>query len=120
MIRAAFLIFMTGALYGASSMRPTQLRCEYRVNPQGIDAADPRLSWILTPVNPKLRGLSQSAYRILAASTEAALRANNGDLWDTGKVASTESIHTPNSGKPLHSGTAVYWKVQIWDQDGQP
>jgi alpha-L-rhamnosidase len=109
----------SGTLYGAPSLRPQQLRCEYRVNPQGIDVTDPRLSWVLTAVNPKLRGLSQTAYRIVAASTEAGLRANAGDLWDTGKVASSESVHVAYAGKALTTRATAYWKVQVWDQDGQ-
>jgi alpha-L-rhamnosidase len=111
---------MTGSLFGAASVRPQQLRCEYRVNPQGIDVIDPRLSWVLTPVNPKIRGLSQSAYRILVASSEAGLRGNNGDLWDSGKIASPDSTQVAYRGKPLNSGALAFWKVQVWDQDGQP
>ena len=120
MKRIAILLLLAGALFGAASVSPQQLRCEYRVNPQGIDVTDPRLSWVLTPVNPKARGLAQSAYRILVASSEPALRANTGDLWDSGKVASAESIHVVYRGKPLNSGAAAFWKVQVWDQDGQP
>jgi len=120
MKRAALLFLLAGTLFGAASVRPQQLRCEYRVNPQGIDVTDPRLSWILTPVNPKVRGLAQSAYRILVATSETALRGNSGDLWDSGKIASAESIQVVYQGKPLNSGTAAFWKVQVWDQDGQP
>ena len=47
MKRAALLFLLAGTLFGAASVRPQQLRCEYRVNPQGIDVTDPRLSWIL-------------------------------------------------------------------------
>src|SRR5260370_3252768 len=103
MKRAALLFLLAGSLFGAPSVRPQQLRCEYRVNPQGIDVTDPRLSWILRPVNAKVRGLTQSAYRILVASSEAALLGNGGDLWDSGKIASAESIHVVYHGKPLHS-----------------
>jgi alpha-L-rhamnosidase len=91
MKRAALLFLSALVLWSAASVRPQQLRCEYRVNPQGIDVPDPRLSWLLAPVNPAARGLSQSVYRVLVASTQAALRANSGDLWDTGRIASRES-----------------------------
>ncbi len=50
----------------APSVRPTTLRCEYRNNPLGIDIVKPRLSWVLNPLDPKARGLSQSAYRVIA------------------------------------------------------
>src|ERR1017187_1589838 len=120
MKRLAVFLVLACTMFGAAAVRPQQLRLEYRVNPRGIDATEPRLSWVLTPVNPQARGLRQSAYRILAASSEAALRANTGDLWDSGKTGSSDSIHMVYRGKPLDSGMAAWWKVQVWDQDGQP
>ncbi len=113
------LLFAVPALYGAAGVRPQQLRVEYRVNPQGIDVTDPRLSWVLEPVNPEARRLRQQAYRVLVAASERALNANSGDLWDSGKVASDQSIQVVYRGKPLTSGMAAFWKVQVWDQDGQ-
>src|ERR1039457_6186480 len=104
----ALFLILAGTMLGATSVRPQQLRCEYRVNPQGIDATEPRLSWVLVPVDPKARALRQSAYRILVASSEAALRGNTGDLWDSGKTASTDSIHIVYRGRPLNSGVAAY------------
>src|SRR5690348_10574461 len=105
------------SLYGAASVRPERLRAEYRVDPAGIDVPDPRLSWTLA-ANPQQRGLRQTAYRVLVASSEAALRASTGDLWDTGKVTSDQSIQVVYRGKPLESGAAAFWKVQVWDQTG--
>ena len=119
MKRLLLLLIVAATMFGAASVRPQQLRCEYRVNPQGIDTTEPRFSWVLTPVTPKARGLRQSAYRILVASSEAALRANSGELWDSGKTESADSIHIVYRGKPLNSGMAAWWKVQVWDQDGQ-
>src|ERR1022692_4612248 len=119
MKRLAVFFVLACTMFGAAAVRPQQLRCEYRVNPQGIDATEPRLSWMLTPVNPHARALRQSAYRVLVASSEAALRAGTGDLWDSGKTVSPESIHIAYRGKPLDSGMAAWWKVQVWDQDGQ-
>src|SRR4051812_13692934 len=119
MKRLALFLILACTMFGAASVRLQQLRCEYRVNPQGIDVAEPRLSWVLTPANPRARGLRQSAYRIVVASSDAALRANTGDLWDSGRTDSPDSIHVAYRGKPLNSGAAAYWKVQVWDQDGQ-
>jgi len=119
MKRLAFTLILAGTMFGAASVRPQQLRCEYRVNPRGIDVTEPRLSWVLTPVSPKARGLKQSAYRILVTSSDAGLRANTGDLWDSGRTTSADSVHVVYRGKALNSGVAAYWKVQVWDQDGQ-
>jgi alpha-L-rhamnosidase len=119
MMRTALLcLFAVAAGHAAGSLQPRQLRCEYRTDPQGVDVADPRLSWLLASASPNARGLRQSAYRILVASSERNLRANTGDLWDTGKVASDESVHVAYHGAPLASGAIAFWKVQVWDQDG--
>ena len=113
---AAALVPAWGA--PASSIRATQLRCEYRVNPLGIDVTQPRLSWVVEAVNPADRGLKQSAYRVLAAGSEQALDRETGDLWDSGKVASDQSAQIIYSGKALGSGSRAFWKVEVWDQTG--
>ena len=79
------LAFFLGLLPSPSATRVVQLRCEYLTNPLGIDTPDPRLSWI---IESNERGVSQSAYQVLAASSEVALRKGPADLWDTGKVRS--------------------------------
>jgi alpha-L-rhamnosidase len=73
MKHALVLILMAPTLFGAAAIRPQQLRTEYRVNPQGIDVTDPRLSWVLAAADAKARGLRQTAYRVIVASTERAL-----------------------------------------------
>jgi len=89
------------------------LKCESRINPLGIDAAQPRLSWWL---ESKARGQSQSAYRILAASSPDLLARERPDLWDTGQVHSDQSIQIDYRGAALRSGQRVYWKVRVWDE----
>ena len=42
-----------------------------------------------------------------------------GTLWDSGKVASDQSLHVAYAGKPLVSHAACWWKVRVWDQDGK-
>ena len=95
------------------------LRCEYLVDPMGIDVAQPRLSWQIQSSDPASRGLLQSAYRVLVASSEEALQADRGDLWDSGQVKSDQSVNVVFQGKPLPSRTACIWKVRLWDQDGR-
>ncbi len=46
------------------AMNASFLRCEYQVNPIGLDVAKPRLSW---QVSSDRRGAAQSAYRIQVA-----------------------------------------------------
>jgi alpha-L-rhamnosidase len=99
-----------------SALRVTRLRCEYRVNPVGLDVAAPRLSWVLEGDG---RGLRQTAYHVLVAASPEALAAGRGDLWDSGQVASDATIHVEYAGRPLQSRMAAHWKVRVWDQDGR-
>ena len=89
-----------------------RLRCEYLADPLGIDVAKPRLSWCL---RSNERGQKQTAYRILVASTPEKLARNEGDLWDSGRVESDETIHIQYDGQPLGSRMQCHWKVQVWD-----
>ncbi len=93
------------------------LRCEYLVDPLGVEDRAPRLSW---RVESSERGQRQTAYRILVATSESKLAANEGDLWDTGKVASNRTVNLAYAGRPLASRRGCYWKVQAWDKDDQP
>ncbi|MHA1563692.1 MAG: glycoside hydrolase family 78 protein [Alphaproteobacteria bacterium] len=93
-----------------------ELRCEYRANPLGIDVVEPRLSWV--PQSAE-RGQRQTAYRVLAASSPEKLTSDEGDLWDSGKVESDQTIHLAYEGKPLTSRMRCWWKVRIWNGDGE-
>ena len=99
------------------STAPSDLRCEYRVNPLGIDNTSPRLSWKLKQENPE-RGQKQTAYQILVASSLDNLESNNGDVWDSGKVDSNQSVNVTYQGNELASAKQYFWKVKVWDKDG--
>jgi alpha-L-rhamnosidase len=110
-----FLFLLIACAPSLASLKPAALKCEYLVNPLGLDTPNPRLSWI---VESDQRAQKQSAYQILVADDERLLGANKGDLWDTGKVASDESLHIAFDGTPLRSAQKCYWKVRVWDKDG--
>ncbi len=118
-ILSAVLMCIGGltSAFAAEIIQPGELRCEYHVNPLGIDNAKPRLSWQL---ESDQRNQQQSAYRILVASSPERLEKNTGDLWDSGKVRSNESIQIEYQGKPLVSRQRCYWKVMVWDGSDQP
>jgi len=110
---AVVLIVMQGCAQKKSTdMIVTNLRCEYLKNPLGIDVVKPRLSWILESAQ---RGQKQKAYRILVASTPDSLNRDIGDLWDTGKIASDQSMQVVYEGAQLGSRKRCYWKVCAWD-----
>jgi len=115
---ASVLALLQGAGIAAADQTPTltNLRCEYLVKPRGIDVPQPRLSWVMESAT---RGQKQTAYRILVASAMDNLAKDKGDLWDSGKVASDESVQIEYAGKPLASGTKAFWKVRVWDCNGR-
>jgi alpha-L-rhamnosidase len=98
-------------------MTTTDPRCEYRDDPLGIDVIAPRLSWIVSSTR---RGQKQTAYHVLVASDLPTLGRDEGDLWDSGRIASDETTAIVYAGKPLHSHQACFWKVRVWDKEGAP
>jgi alpha-L-rhamnosidase len=91
------------------------LFCENANNPTGITNTTPRFSWIL---ESRKRSQLQSAYHILIASTVEKLNNNNGDMWDSKKVVSDKSVLISYEGKELKAATRYYWKIKVWNQEG--
>jgi len=111
----ALLLACTLPIFGAD-VTVQQVRCETLTNPEGIDARRPRLSWEITGTK---RSIEQTAYQILVASSAEKLAANTGDLWDSGKVSSGQSIQVAYAGKALKSGARCFWKVNVWTNQGE-
>ena len=105
------------ALPGESKRRlsVSHLLTEWLENPLGIDTLAPHFSW---QMQHQQRGATQSAYQIQVASRPELLHNGKADMWDSGKVASSQSLHVRYEGKPLQSRTTYYWRVRIWDHNG--
>jgi len=71
-------------------------------------------------VNDKRRGAVQSAYQVIVASGKPNIERHEGDLWDSGKVGSGQSIDIEYAGRPLRGGSIYWWAVRTWDADGKP
>jgi alpha-L-rhamnosidase len=108
------LVLVLGGVAGA---QVTGLRCEYLVDPVGLDVAQPRLSWLLAS---RERGARQTAYQVLVAATPELLAAGRGDRWDSGKVASNQSTQVVYAGTPLAARQRCWWQVRVWDQQDRP
>ncbi|MHB9033213.1 MAG: family 78 glycoside hydrolase catalytic domain [Anaerolineae bacterium] len=89
----------------------SDLRCEYRENPLGIDAAAPSLGWKLAS---SARGVLQKACQLQAAGDPGFTCLQ----WDSGVVASERSIQVPWGGPALAPRTRYFWRVQVWDTLG--
>lgn len=97
--------------YGAESVTVNHLRTCHLANPIGLDEEAPEFSWRMEGT---ARGLYQSAYRIVLAESEEQL-AQEEYLWDSGKVAASESVGIPYGGEELAPKTRYYWQVTVWD-----
>jgi alpha-L-rhamnosidase len=113
----ALLLAPLAALHAAyvDVPAPAHLQCERAENPV-IDVAVPALSWKLTD---NRSGAAQTAYRILVASSPEPLAADQGDLWDSGRVEGDQSVDVAYAGQPLASRQQAFWKVKVWDQNGK-
>lgn len=107
-----------GAFCANPLIQPQQLRVEHMENPSVIDTHAPRLSWINQPADASIKNAAQSAYRITVASTPKKLKEGKYDIWDSGKISSSESYLINYNGSPLEDGADYYWRVMVWDNNG--
>ncbi|MEL0456057.1 glycoside hydrolase family 78 protein [Flavobacteriaceae bacterium SZ-1-7] len=89
----------------------SKVTCEMAENPLAVTNTQPRLSWKL-----KSDGInvSQSAYQILLSSSAEKLNTNEADIWDSGKVSSSQSQLVNYAGGKLQNGKKYFWKVKVW------
>ncbi|NLB17526.1 MAG: family 78 glycoside hydrolase catalytic domain, partial [Syntrophomonadaceae bacterium] len=76
----------------------------------------PSLSW---KISADREGARQTAYQIQAASNETLLQSNSPDLWDSGKQLSEQSLYILWKDATLQARQEVFWRVRIWDENGQ-
>ena len=88
-------------------MKAIHLQTEYLTEPLGLGNTEPRFYWNCEG------GIKQTAYQIIC-TREGTL------IWDSGKVISSSMTHIRYDGKPLHSRNIVSWRVQLWDEKGEP
>ncbi|MFB6249286.1 MAG: family 78 glycoside hydrolase catalytic domain [Salinibacter sp.] len=119
-------VLLTAGAVSATAARPApdpgglevaSLRTNHKATPMGIDGQTPCLAWTLAA---SARGARQTAYRIQVAETRSALNDGENLVWDSGKVNTDQSAHHAYSGPTLAPRTRYYWRVRVWDGDGQP
>ena len=85
---------------------PVGLMCELLEEPAltKIAEARPEFGWVTTSDKT---GDRQTAYQIRVTGRA-------GALWDSGQVASGQSINVDYAGEPLTPDTSYSWKVKTW------
>ena len=95
---------------------PSGLIIETIRDPRYTEIIDPKpeFGWIVPQ-----EAFVQKGYQILVASDEKSIDNNNGDVWDSGNVRSSQSANVELTGPPLKPNSTYYWKVRIFDQDNR-
>jgi len=110
-----FVGFATGV--AGKFAAPVRLRTDDLTSPMGLDDAAPRFAWQLSDAR---HGAKQVAYQIQVATKRDLLTTGKADVWDSGKVASEQSVGVLYRGAALLPTTRYYWRVLAWDADGKP
>ena len=95
---------------------PVHLQVDDSQKPLGIDDAAPRFSWHL---EDSARGARQTAYRVLVATSADLLKGNKADVWDSGRVASGQSLNVKYEGPAVKPSTRYWWRVEVWGTNGK-
>ena len=93
-------------------------RCEYAVDPLGIDVAQPRLYWQLDEYAARAATIRLTKYswpvrKSCSTKTKAICGTRASGI-------SNQSTHVPYDGKELKSSQEVFWKARAWDEQDQP
>lgn len=88
-----------------------ELRCEYRINPVGLDVTNPRISWKLRSDE---RAVMQSAYEIEVAEEQDF----HTVLWESGKVISEQSVHVELDGLNVVSRKRYHYRIRVRSTSG--
>ena len=86
-------------------MIATDLLCEYLINPLGIDALSPVLSWKAKD------GIRQTAFEVVCLE-------GGKPCWQSGR-RDNSSMHVKYEGR-FKSRDHITWKVRLWDEKGEP
>jgi alpha-L-rhamnosidase len=96
------------------ALKLKKLRCEYKLDPLGIDVAKPRLSWQLESTE---KNVMQTAYEVQVSLSEKDL-AKEKVIWDSGQVKSDASVGVEYAGPALVSARTYFWHARAWDNHG--
>ena len=96
----------------SAALKVGRLRWDGSERAIGILQLQPRLEWQLSSSE---RAQAQTAYQMLVASNPALLAAGKADVWDSDKIASSESINVLYRGPSLQARQRGMWTVRVWD-----
>ena len=118
MKQLTFLLLILIFFFACSSNRENILISECLVDGFStglplIENQQPRFSW---KMRSDFNGSYQSAYQILVSDRSEGVE--KGNIWNSGKVESKQSLLVSYAGAKLKSGSRYFWKVKVWDEQG--
>ncbi len=108
------LLCLISSTVKSQSLSVYDLSCEFKKNPIGIAALQPRFSW---KIKSQVHNLLQTGYQINVATDYKFSK--NMIVWQSGKLPSNESVLVAYKGSALKSGTRYYWQVKVWDNNSK-
>lgn len=98
---SCIMMLILASCSGGGNINPANLSVEHMNNPTVIDLTSPRLSWVNYLKFDQIRGEYQKAYQINVASSKEKLLKGDADIWDSGKITSSDS-HTSSRTRVRH------------------
>ncbi|GAB3047551.1 hypothetical protein GCM10027053_01760 [Intrasporangium mesophilum] len=89
--------------------KPIGMTVGDRTHPLTVEGA-PQFGWLPQDGNGNE---VQTAYELRVIR-----ESDDSQVWDSGKVASSDQSYVPYGGPALDGGTSYSWKVRTWDRDG--
>jgi len=112
----ALFAALLAALAASATLTVTDLRCDWGVDPLGVDSAVPQLAWKIASSD---RSVRQSAWQVRVASSLEKLAAGAADVWDGPRTEGNTQLQVAYAGRALRTGEQVFWQVRVWDATGQ-
>src|SRR5258708_35502625 len=82
-----------------------------------MDATHPHLTWKL---QDSRQGAKQTAYQVQVASSIGLLSAGKPDVWDSGRIASDQSIGVTYGGAALKPSNRYFSRGLVWAANRKP
>ena len=108
------IVFLWSCGSDSAPVRVTQLRCQDRDNPEGVERV--LLSW---KIESDLPAIEQTAWEIEIASSAEKLAGGRADVWRSGEQPSDRQLDIEPSGVSFQSGELYWWRVRIRVSSGE-
>ncbi len=118
-IQSALLIGLTSLLPAetpAEALGQVEIRNLFHDFYGTEDTSSIRFSWKLKAEG---RAQLQNGYQISVANTEADLKSQENLIWDSGEVASGQSLYINYAGPALTEGQNYFWSARLKKADGE-